>query len=234
MLTFQHNIPAVIEQLRGIPAALAAGRAAALDVAHWKSRAIDTARVTLQAIAQTHEHPSIPIFMAAITLSATSEGFVIRLDPTYDPKEEAGRLDVRQMANLPIFMSAFAKSQEEAWYIIRDWVEFAKDIKEQDMDADGVVDYDDVASRIHYILFRPTSPKMVEARDRLLRSGKRGGGQYLLDFAAGMHSAGAYGLGQASARAWLQAVGTAWTEMVRTELPRVMVAHLDAALRRKA
>ena len=230
MFTLQNNIPAVLERLRKVPAAVAAGHAVAMDPAHWKSRAIETARVTLVAIAQQGEHPSIPHFLSAISLVPTHAGFILRLDPRYDPKEEAGRLDVRGIQNLPLFASAFARSQEEAWHIIRDWVEFSKDIDARDEDSDGTVDYDRVTARIHRILFRPVSPTMMEGRERLLRSGKRSGGAYLLDFAAGMYAAGAYGLGLDSARVWLQAVGNAWSDMVRVEVPLVVVAHINAAL----
>lgn len=233
MIVMASNIDRVLGQLRKIPEAVRAGQQVALDVGHWKSRAVEVAEITLQAVAHPSDQAFIPQFLRHIAITPMQSGFALRLAPEFDPKAEAARLDVRGVGGLPLFVSAFARSMQEAWDIIRDWVEFAKEIDERDEMPDGTVDYDRVTARIHRILFRPTSEEMLTARERLLQTGDRGKGRglYLLDFAAGMYAAGAYGLGTATAGAWLKAVAAAWSAMIRTELPSVMVAHINSALR---
>ncbi|MCC7375703.1 MAG: hypothetical protein IT581_13680 [Verrucomicrobiales bacterium] len=234
MITFHSNIQTVIGQLRKVPAKVAAGRGAALNPEYWKGRAIDVARTTLEAVALSADHPSIPYFISQISIVPRETGFTLRLAPGIDPETSARGLDVRGIRNLPLFSGAFARNMQEAWDIIRDWVEFAKDIDERDEDVDGAVDYDRVTARIHRILFNPTTEEMLSARDRLLRRGDRGGtrGAYLLDFAAGMHAAGAYSnIGIPTARAWLNAIGNAWSDVISRELPEVMIASISRSLR---
>lgn len=234
MVVFHSNIQAVLTQLRKIPSRVAVGRRAALDQEYWKARAIEVAKSTLEAVALSADHPSIPFFISQISVSPRDSGFALRLSPSIDPEGAARGLDVRGIRNLPLFAGAFAKNQQEAWDIIRDWVEFAKDIDERDEEADGFVDYDRITARIHRILFHPTTDHMLAARERLLQRGDRGvtHGAYLLDFAAGMHAAGAYtSVGISTARTWLTAIGNAWEDAIRKELPVKMVAEIRRALR---